>query len=274
MNDLITQTIQPVGVSTQISIYEEEGPGTLITLDLRGKRFVMEREELITLPESILLCLFPNGWIANEGAEGEPVCVDYDSSILSYVIQFFCESVSTSRMEREMLEEQTIPFPGKVAIIVLKEDLDFYIITQSKDDSTCDNLYSLKRAVGKRLVDINGVFDGLLRSKGIKSNDGIGTSEQYLIDMLCARQDDKWPRRILEPSRACISSLALTEVKNSDRQSTSIHTCQKLLLFWRKPARKCWWDSMEFTNIDENIEKVKVWARRVWTLELSILSAR
>lgn len=50
------------------------------------------------------------------------------------------------------------------------------------------------------------------------------------------KKEDKWPRRVLEPSRACISSLALTEVKNNDKPSTSINTSQKLLLFWRKPA--------------------------------------
>ncbi|KAG4301211.1 hypothetical protein PCK1_002521 [Pneumocystis canis] len=263
--------------------------GTLITLDLRGERFVLDREELISLPESILLCLFPNGWVMNEGSENDPIVVDYDSSILSYVIQFFCDSVSSPRMEKDVLDKQNIPFPGKVAIIVLKEDLDFYVIASPNEttgdtsgDTSADTIskqHTLKRAVGKRLVDINGVFDGLWKSRGFESNNGdIDTSEQYLIDMLCSsgfKKDDKWPRRVLEPSRACISSLALTEVKNNDKPSTSsINTSQKLLLFWRKPARKCWWDCMEFTNIEENIGKVKVWARRVWTLELSILSMK
>lgn len=90
-------------------------------------------------------------------------------------------------------------------------------------------------------------------------------------------------------------------------------TAQKLLLFWRKPARKCWWDGVdlilpkkstddqETTTIEKDIEKtisldegeiggnglsvkekelldsgkgrkVRVWARRVWTLELSLVS--
>lgn len=42
--------------------------------------------------------------------------------------------------------------------------------------------------------------------------------------------------------------------------------------------RKCWWDSVEIdvpssldTESDETIN-VKVWARRVWTLELSLVS--
>ena len=72
-------------------------------------------------------------------------------------------------------------------------------------------------------------------------------------------------------------------------------TAQKLLLFWRKPAvsssavivaiavvliqerdyqRKCWWDATELM-VDEGTpraKEIKVWARRVWTLELSLVS--
>lgn len=52
-------------------------------------------------------------------------------------------------------------------------------------------------------------------------------------------------------------------------------TAQKLLLFWRKPARKCWWDGfdVELPADNENDEKrtIKLWARRVWTLELSLV---
>ena len=44
---------------------------------------------------------------------------------------------------------------------------------------------------------------------------------------------------------------------------------QKLLLFWRKPARRCWWEGIELENV-EGVEggRVKVWIRRVWTLEM------
>ena len=70
-------------------------------------------------------------------------------------------------------------------------------------------------------------------------------------------------------------------------------TAQKLLLFWRKPAvrlrhvqlmwkcllsrddqRKCWWDGIEIelpASGDQPAKKVKLWARRVWTLELSLV---
>lgn len=44
---------------------DEEGSGhgasTKVSLDLRGQRLSLEREALMELPESVLLCLFPNG---------------------------------------------------------------------------------------------------------------------------------------------------------------------------------------------------------------------
>lgn len=43
---------------------------------------------------------------------------------------------------------------------------------------------------------------------------------------------------------------------------------QKLLLFWRKPARRCWWEGVELENIAGIEGKLKVWIRRVWTLEM------
>lgn len=43
---------------------------------------------------------------------------------------------------------------------------------------------------------------------------------------------------------------------------------QKLLLFWRKPARRCWWEGVELDNVDGIDGKLKVWIRRVWTLEM------
>ena len=38
--------------------------------------------------------------------------------------------------------------------------------------------------------------------------------------------------------------------------------------------RKCWWDGIEvnLADSDESEKTVKLWARRVWTLELSLVS--
>lgn len=43
---------------------------------------------------------------------------------------------------------------------------------------------------------------------------------------------------------------------------------QKLLLFWRKPARRCWWEGIELNDVEGVEGPVKVWIRRVWTLEM------
>jgi len=63
-------------------------------------------------------------------------------------------------------------------------------------------------------------------------------------------RDDEWGFRAMEPSRCCISSIALVLLKtgivhhpagpNGDKPVTvdynQMTTAQKLLLFWRKPA--------------------------------------
>lgn len=43
---------------------------TKLTLDLRGTRFNIERETLMNLPESVLLCLFPNGLVLSRQGAG------------------------------------------------------------------------------------------------------------------------------------------------------------------------------------------------------------
>ena len=117
-------------------------------------------------------------------------------------------------------------------------------------------------------------------------------------------RDDEWGYRAMEPSRCCISSIALVLLKtgivhttspSGERQVTvdysQMATAQKLLLFWRKPAvcclslrsrfllmtflqRKCWWDGIEvdLAGPGEPEKIIKLWARRVWTLELSLVS--
>ena len=58
-------------------------------------------------------------------------------------------------------------------------------------------------------------------------------------------RNDEWGFRALEPSRCCISSVALVllqtgikhhEDKPADIDYQQMITAQKLLLFWRKPA--------------------------------------
>lgn len=72
-NSPITQVSQtPVQSNLQPQLL------TRLLLDLRGKRFSVDRETIMNLPESVLLCLFPNGLVLSrqsmalsEGGEGE-----------------------------------------------------------------------------------------------------------------------------------------------------------------------------------------------------------
>ena len=57
-NSPITQVSQtPVQTNLQPQLL------TRLQLDLRGRRFTVERENILSLPESVLLCLFPNGLV-------------------------------------------------------------------------------------------------------------------------------------------------------------------------------------------------------------------
>ena len=91
---------------------------------------------------------------------------------------------------------------------------------------------------------------------------------------LCSgfNRDDRWGHRAPEPSKAAICGLALaklrTDTKGDMSNNNALSMAQKLLLFWRKPARRCWWEGIELDNVDGVEGPVKVWIRRVWTLEM------
>lgn len=69
-----------------------------------------------------------------------------------------------------------------------------------------------------------------------------------------------------------ICSLALarlqTDIRGDLANSHTFGMAQKLLLFWRKPARRCWWEGVELTDVEGFEGRLKVWIRRVWTLEM------
>lgn len=67
----------------------------------------------------------------------------------------------------------------RAGIIVLREDLDFYVIPP-KPDIEGPEMVEVKRAAGKALLEQNGIFSGLRRSEES------GTTEQHLIEMLTA----------------------------------------------------------------------------------------
>ena len=71
-----------------------------------------------------------------------------------------------------------------------------------------------------------------------------------------------------------ICSLALARLRTDAdhgevKDPAMVGMAQKLLLFWRKPARRCWWEGLELEDVEGlNGKKLKVWIRRVWTLEM------
>lgn len=67
----------------------------------------------------------------------------------------------------------------RAGIIVLREDLDFYVIPP-RADITQAEMMAIKRAAGQALQKQGGIFSGLKRS------DEPGTTESHLIEMLTA----------------------------------------------------------------------------------------
>lgn len=71
-SSIITQVQQG---GPPINTIGDVGADETIAMDLRGTRFVLNRDELLTLPEFVLLSLFPNG-LFPEGHMGDAVQVD------------------------------------------------------------------------------------------------------------------------------------------------------------------------------------------------------
>ena len=192
----------------------------------------------MTLPEFVLLSLFPNGLLPdghmNSYHDGDVYPVDvgnpisssypltmtpvakilyhlsnpalylsdniypsqYDPNSLQYMLEFFrnvaqtipasppsptaapdhaAEAVPIEPMHgsaRDMLQD-------RAGIIVLREDLDFYVIPPHRDIAQPEML-EIKRAAGEALLKQEGIFSGLRKSEEP------GTTEQHLIEMLTA----------------------------------------------------------------------------------------
>lgn len=289
-SSIITQVQQAGG--PPINTLGDIGGNENITLELRGTRFTLSRDELLTLPEFVLLSLFPNGLLPDGHMgtfhEGDIYPVDYDPASLQYMLEFFrsvAQSIPSSSPSEStspdvdvssdsMLGSARDALQDRAGIIVLREDLDFYVIPPRADiDHT--EMIEVKRAAAQTLLKQDGIFSGL------KKSDGVGSTEQHLIEMLTAggfNRDDQWGHRAPEPHKAVICSLALaklrTDIRGDLSNNSAIGMAQKLLLFWRKPARRCWWEGIELDEVEGVEGKVKVWIRRVWTLEMSVIGLR
>jgi hypothetical protein len=331
--NIITQVSQdqPVAHTT----YEDSDYNSKIQLNVRGSRFTITRDDLMSLPESILLGLFPNGvFLDEEGhvisnlTEEDIVYVNFDPLCFEYIIDVF----GAAQRELEVESPHLLPQPTshgsyagsesvaqvllrKPAIIVLREDLDYYVIPP-KAGMNADAIRHLKLEVGRQLLENKLVFAGLGYDPEENSDQNLGPAERHLFDMLCTSGFvplETWGNRSPEPSKCVLHSLLLVRLqtvlptppelplpsldpvtsnglrKSRLRIATLAHSAQraalrsllrtrkadanesKLLLFWRKPARKCWWanERIPVDGVD-----VKVHLRRVWTLELSVVGVQ
>jgi ATP-binding cassette subfamily F protein 3 len=121
----------------------------------------------------------------------------YDPNCLQYMLEFFrhvAQTIPTSppsptadgnqqpeavpiepvqgSSARDMLQD-------RAGIIVLREDLDYYVIPPRKDIEHAE-MIEVKRAAGRALRQQDGIFSGLRKSEEP------GTTEQHLIEMLTA----------------------------------------------------------------------------------------
>ncbi|KAF8167591.1 phosphatase activator [Crassisporium funariophilum] len=313
----------PITQVSQVQTHTNLQPQLLtrLFLDLRGRRFEVDRETIMNLPESVLLCLFPNGLVLSrqsaalsdgggDDEEEEVYGVDFDPDCFQFVLTFFrnasdnfygtSSSPGLFSAQQHLLESPASefgpptsqnPLLTKQAIIVLREELEYFSIPPKDGQAATDQngiandqMLDIKRRSGDYLIEKRNIFTALQRNVNKENN----VAEQHLIDMLCMSgfdREDEWGFRALEPSRCCISSIALVLLKtgivhhpNGERQveidTAQMATAQKLLLFWRKPARKCWWDGLDVELPKSNDKPgmtIKLWARRVWTLELSLV---
>lgn len=118
----------------------------------------------------------------------------YDPASLQYMLDFFRNVAQTipsdSNSPPTGSETDTVPIEpmagsaremlqDRAGIIVLREDLDFYVIPPRADIEQPE-MIEVKRAAGKALLKQDGIFSGLRRSEET------GTTEQHLIEMLTA----------------------------------------------------------------------------------------
>ncbi|CEO61138.1 Putative General stress response protein Whi2 [Penicillium brasilianum] len=288
-SSIITQVQQTGG--PPINTLGDIGGDEHITLDLRGTRFTLSRDELLTLPEFVLLSLFPNGLLPDGHMggfhEGDIYPVDYDPASLQFMLDFFrsvAQSIPSSLPSASTSPDLEVPdvmqnparemLQDRAGIIVLREDLDFYVIPP-RPDIGHEEMLEVKRAAGRALLKQDGIFSGLRKSEEV------GSTEQHLIEMLTAGgfdREDHWGHRAPEPNKAVICSLALaklrTDIRGDLSNNNTVGMAQKLLLFWRKPARRCWWEGVDLDDVEGVDGQVKVWIRRVWTLEMSVIGLR
>jgi hypothetical protein len=129
-------------------------------------------------------------------ADTYPHATQYDPASLQYMLEFFrnvaqtiptADSASAASQDGDESSVHPLnPVPSRAddsskraGIIVLREDLDFYVIPPRKDIEAAE-MMEVKRAAARALLRQDGIFSGL------KKSDEPGTTEAHLIEMLTA----------------------------------------------------------------------------------------
>ena len=132
----------------------------------------------------------------------------FDPDCFSYVLQFFRSAsdnfYGTETAPGLFLAQQHLidaapssdfapnqnPLLSKQAIIVLREELEYFSIPPKGGNATTDangianeSMLDLKRECGKYLLEKKSIFTALQRNVNKENN----IAEQHLIDMLCMR---------------------------------------------------------------------------------------
>ncbi|KAJ1849765.1 hypothetical protein LPJ70_000268 [Coemansia sp. RSA 2708] len=193
--------------------------------------------------------------------------------------------------------DAAVAYSDRCPLVVLREELDYFVVPASgrtRGDISAVPDFSLdmaKSRCGELLAEDDSVFEPLERTmqrnldKWRKvSADGASDEahalqsasiiEQQLIDMLCLAgfpRDARWGCRKVEPAKTSVTSLLSVPLDESADHARAV-AAQKLLLFYKKPARKCWWEGEDVNagDADHKID-LKLWCRRTWTLELVLV---
>lgn len=305
MQNIITQVSQDEGMSIPIQqvpqqqsdqseYYEDDAYGnSLIHLNIQENHYYITRDQLMSLPESLLLCLFPSGVfldrdgqvITNLTPDDEVYIMNFPPDCFEYIMEVFTkahEDLINFPVEK-LFERRTASSSNlvnsakgffsfnnnstafnnskssehdllhqKPAIIVLREDLDYYCVPQetfqfesnnyeNNDDLLHHFMAQIKLAAGSYLSSKTSIFQGLFSSNRLKyqaspsgknkgnssysdmpfNNKKLGPAEQHLMDMLCSSGFDKtsqWGNRTQEVGKTVISSLSLCRLANESTQ--------------------------------------------------------
>jgi hypothetical protein len=106
-----------------------------LQLDLRGVRFSVDREKIMNLPESVLLCLFPNGLVLSRQSiagssgydeeEGEDVYIVDVSWIFAPAANSIFTSNLHSLIQTASLTSSSSSVSLKIAFMVLLQPLAY-----------------------------------------------------------------------------------------------------------------------------------------------------